>query len=1455
MEELTLPLTVSGELWSKAIADLGNDLPSEIFTHPENKTLQELLPNTDSSRERLENKSWSFQRKNGEIVYVRDLLAKASKWINHFKSVGDIAVSYDPIHAALPWAGVRFLLTVATGDLDTYKSLLDRTVDIMEIICRNAVVESFLGGSQSRAEQRLRDELIKLYTAILSYLVKANSYYKQGRLKSFFKNGLLASSDFESVFADIEKAQAHIDRSVVTFGLQEQLNTSSELKQMMRSFNTPINRWDQALHDIIDHLEGEQRRKLLGWISDVKYEQHHEQAKSEVLKGTGQWLLNDALFVCWKNKSASSILWLYGIPGSGKSKLASIVIDDAIEAYEKKQASYPAYFYCSRNPAEPERSNPARMLASIARQLSTPQRRGAILEPAIKEYQEEEKSDFMSGPLRLERSKSLILQLLEQYNSATIVMDALDECNPDTREILLETLEDLLKESSCLLKVFVTSRTDRDITYKLSNYPNVCLSSDRNTPDIDLFIRSETARLIEKGHLLRDSNRKDELRDLIINTLTSRAQGMFRLASLQLNDLREQGSDRAIEERLPQLPRTLKGTYNGMLTKIENMDTIADRQYARNALSWLLCARRRLESEEFLMLISVTENGSPHPISKGQLLQICPYFVMFDSITNTFKLSHLTVREFLEDQELYRSASANALVAETCLSKLIEPAPQTSIKTTLQYPYLCWAAHVHAARQQRCQRLEEMLGQFLSSEETGSCFYRWHRTAENILELRDLDLYADWDARLTLEAAMSYIPRLLLAVCAYDLCGVLNIEQWIELAQHQPKNKEGETHQAVTLRYGSGEILEWQSRNDDSFHVTEEFIGMAAGNRLHGRAVVAFLLDNLTTNDIHITQEIVKATARNQESGEDIMALLLESDAMECAITKGTFDTIAGNFGPSVFQRLCDRSADEISIGEGTFLAAATNYKYGKEITAMLLDRTKGEIVIPETIITALATITLRGEELLRLISNHPRARLSVTEEVLEAAAGSWLADVEAWAFLLNKRGTETPITENIVRVAAENYQKGNELVSRLATEWATILPTTPTVINAIVGHLDRSTVELYLDKTETSISITRALVDKAARNMHHRAEVLPLLLERGIVEPKNSEEAIQSVISQFDTATVQLFLNTTGFELRVTEQNVEAAVQNREYGDNMIALLLEKQDGGIPISQQAIESVFSNLGSGEQIQKLLVEKSANTIPTTERTIEMFARHTSGSIFQNLIIRRASDIPITGNVVKAIAANFYFTRRNAEENFITLFGNGYLAKDAVSGVIKSILTETDESILQLFIDQTGVEFKVTEEIVQAATKNWRKGNNMMRLLLERRDRSVSITRKVTVAIAKDFDASNLQQTFDEGDTDMRVSQELLQAGAGNIRYGEEVMSLLLERQSEDITITGAIVEAAAGNWQSGKDILSLLLEKRDGMIPVTEKALAAIISRSWDSEEALLLVLERYYDNSGRAFE
>jgi len=56
-------------------------------------------------------KNWKIQLKGEEIV-MRDVGMKILRWLDRFKQIGDIIVQYDPGHAALPWAGFRFLLKV-----------------------------------------------------------------------------------------------------------------------------------------------------------------------------------------------------------------------------------------------------------------------------------------------------------------------------------------------------------------------------------------------------------------------------------------------------------------------------------------------------------------------------------------------------------------------------------------------------------------------------------------------------------------------------------------------------------------------------------------------------------------------------------------------------------------------------------------------------------------------------------------------------------------------------------------------------------------------------------------------------------------------------------------------------------------------------------------------------------------------------------------------------------------------------------------------------------------------------------------------------------------------------------------------------------------------------------------------------------------------------------------------
>ena len=57
------------------------------------------------------NKKWTIKGPRGDIN-LRVHFDKIVHWVHEFVATGDTLVTYDPGHAALPWAAMRFLLQV-----------------------------------------------------------------------------------------------------------------------------------------------------------------------------------------------------------------------------------------------------------------------------------------------------------------------------------------------------------------------------------------------------------------------------------------------------------------------------------------------------------------------------------------------------------------------------------------------------------------------------------------------------------------------------------------------------------------------------------------------------------------------------------------------------------------------------------------------------------------------------------------------------------------------------------------------------------------------------------------------------------------------------------------------------------------------------------------------------------------------------------------------------------------------------------------------------------------------------------------------------------------------------------------------------------------------------------------------------------------------------------------------
>lgn len=141
---------------------------------------------------------WVITLGSKRTVNVRDVLRKLTKWVAKFIEVGDMAVQFDPVHAALPWAAVRFVLTVPTtehfylierlliivqasvNDTERYTLICEGIEHIISIIAYYHVIENMNLRHTKDTQEAYAKAMVNLYSTILTYLAEAKIYYSEG---------------------------------------------------------------------------------------------------------------------------------------------------------------------------------------------------------------------------------------------------------------------------------------------------------------------------------------------------------------------------------------------------------------------------------------------------------------------------------------------------------------------------------------------------------------------------------------------------------------------------------------------------------------------------------------------------------------------------------------------------------------------------------------------------------------------------------------------------------------------------------------------------------------------------------------------------------------------------------------------------------------------------------------------------------------------------------------------------------------------------------------------------------------------------------------------------------------------------------------------------------------------------------------------------------------------------
>ncbi|EGO03575.1 hypothetical protein SERLA73DRAFT_175097 [Serpula lacrymans var. lacrymans S7.3] len=132
-----------------------------------------------------------------------------------------------------------------------------------------------------------------------------------------------------------------------------QLNSENHGPQ---TINTTINQYTQG--------NAKERQEFADWLSPLSFRQTRGDIYGHRREGTGKWVLDDKNFKDWQSGTVKT-LWCPGIPGAGKTILASYIINHL----EQKKADdvAVAYVYCSY--MEQSTQTVYNLIASLLKQL------------------------------------------------------------------------------------------------------------------------------------------------------------------------------------------------------------------------------------------------------------------------------------------------------------------------------------------------------------------------------------------------------------------------------------------------------------------------------------------------------------------------------------------------------------------------------------------------------------------------------------------------------------------------------------------------------------------------------------------------------------------------------------------------------------------------------------------------------------------------------------------------------------------------------------------------------------------------------------------------------------------------------------------------------------------------------------------------------------------------------
>lgn len=568
-------------------------------------------------------------------------------------------------------------------------------------LCRLLLRERRPSDSEFRqAKEVMRKRVVSLYVSVLGYQMKCVCHCCGGRQITDGIKSVLGRLNWKSELELVKTREDGVRSDTrwyneqVTLDFMQSIQLSS---QELPQISSLLKRLESHAQDanrnrMIKEKEERQRyqSELTGRFNTTSYTSYMN-ANNLHVKDTCQWFCTHARFQNWLTSETDRLLLVSADPGCGKSVLAYHLINSVIPA--RRPEATICYFFFKDNSEQRDLSNAYSAVlhrlfmgnGKLANQCkSTIERAGSSLT---------KRPDFLW---------SIFTTAVQSRNAGPVIciLDALDECDPQGLQILIDNLRSLYTSQSHKdaldVRFLLTTRGHPRIMDTFRSLSQLYVwpvgqdlkESSAIQQEINIVIDYRLRRLATlKGF---DKMQEDRLRYMLHHRGGDQRTYIWVRLIFEVLEAAYPSNNDEWDDLIKTLPSSVPAAYAKLLGKVHRNQ----QKRVLTLLNLILAAYRPLSLQEMNIAINVRDrqgvystddlNMVSNEAFRNWMLDTCGFFVtVYD---NKVFLIHQTAKEFLleafeESQEITYSRnsvmfaktdleSAHAVMAESCISYL-----------------------------------------------------------------------------------------------------------------------------------------------------------------------------------------------------------------------------------------------------------------------------------------------------------------------------------------------------------------------------------------------------------------------------------------------------------------------------------------------------------------------------------------------------------------------------------------------------------------------------------------------------------------------------------------------------------------------------------------------------------------------------------------------------------------